>query len=228
MDKTYPIQCRSCAEILDVAADIDAAAPFNCPLCGADIAVAEAEDFDLPCPAALVIEEQTAERLRFRLPLILPGANGQMLRFMCSGGSIPSLCLFLGTCIVSVSTGQPPTVFVLLTMAGLSSLIAFFLAAYIRFRSTYIELSEGQLTIEVRLWFIRSQRQRPVDAITCVESRSIKSDLWPFRSHVYFTRVQVGQWGRQFAESSNPDPARFVTHLIRRQLITMGHELQDG
>ncbi|WP_339911934.1 hypothetical protein [Symmachiella dynata] len=227
MNKTYPIQCRSCAEILDVAADMDAAAPFNCPLCGADIAVAEAEDFDLPCPAALVIEEQTAERLRIRLPLIFPGANGQITHVLLVG-AYPVFAFFAGTCGVWLGTGQPPTVFVLLTTAGVCSLIAFFLAAYIRFRSTFIELSGGQLTIEVRLWFIRSQRQRPIDAITCVESRSIKSDLWPFRSHVYYTRVQVGQWGRQFAESSNPDPARYVTHLIRRQLITMGRELHDG
>ncbi|QDT51465.1 hypothetical protein Pan258_55540 [Symmachiella dynata] len=227
MAETFPIQCHSCTEILDVAADIDAAAPFNCPLCGADIVIAEAVDFDLPCPAAVVIEEQRPERLRFRLRSSLPGSNGQMLRFLFSW-ALPIHALFLGICIVSVSNGHPATVFEIFTLVALSAFMAFFLESFFRFRSTFIELSGGQLTIEVCLWFMRSQQQRPIDAITCVESRSIKSDLWPFRSHVYYTRVQVGQWGRQFAESSNPDPARFVTHLIRRQLITMGHKLHDG
>ncbi len=51
MAETFPIKCDNCTEILDVAADIDVAVAYNCPMCGAAIEIAEAEDFDLPCPA---------------------------------------------------------------------------------------------------------------------------------------------------------------------------------
>ena len=85
MTETFPIQCHSCAEILDVTADIDPAAPYECPLCGAEITIAEAEDFDLPCPADVVVEEQTAECLRLRVVESRRGSDGYYLGLLFLG-----------------------------------------------------------------------------------------------------------------------------------------------
>ncbi len=68
MNQTFPIKCTACQEILDVAADIDVAAAYNCPMCGVGISVIEAEAFELECPEGFVIEELTPTCLRFRQP----------------------------------------------------------------------------------------------------------------------------------------------------------------
>ncbi len=97
MAETFPIQCGSCTEIVDVAADIDPAAAYNCPMCGAAIVIAEAEDFDLPCPAEVVIEEQSDKWLRFRLPRCLPGGIDRLYLGLCLLSSVVVLfgCIVL-------------------------------------------------------------------------------------------------------------------------------------
>ena len=227
MAETFPIQCHSCAEILDVAADIDVAAPYDCPLCGAEIAIAEAEDFDLPCPAEVVVEEQSAERLSFRLRSSLPGSN-RLVFYLLFSLLFPAQILFLGACIELARSWRSPIIFAVFLLPTLDGFVMIFLSSIFLFGKTCIELSDRQMIIGKGLWLFRIHQRRDVDAIADVTLRTERSDIWPFRDRVYYTHIRAKAWGRRFAESRSPDPGRYVTHLIRRQLKTMGHNLQDG
>ncbi|QDU47161.1 hypothetical protein Mal52_56890 [Symmachiella dynata] len=228
MAETFPIKCGSCTEIIDVAADSDPVAAYNCPMCGAAIVIAEAVDFELPCPAEVVVEEQTPERLRFRLRSSLRGSNSHAFAMtVCVGFPILDLLSEIG--IAWVRSGHLPGVFQLLTQAAICTLIAFFLASFILFGSTTIELSHGECFVRERGFFLPVKWQCPIGDMTFVRMRSKRSRLWPFRIFVYCTDVTIRWRGSyQWAESPNPRIARYVTHLLRRQLITMGHNLHNG
>ena len=224
MVKTFLIQCRSCAEIMDVAADITVAVPFKCPMCGTDIAIVETEDFDLPCPAEVVIEEQTAERLRFRLPRFLPGTDGhKMLRIILMANAI-----FLITIIgISLAFSSRPG------MGRMIFVIAFLLLVFAMTLKTlrsfmFLEFSSSQMVIRHFWGPFGFDFAYNVVPPRNVYLESTTSSLNTFFCSNAVVCVKSKWWPIRFAESQNPDLARYVTHLIRRQLISMGNELQDG
>jgi len=221
MAETFPIKCGRCTEILDVAADIDPATSYNCPMCGAAIVIPEAEDFDLPCPAEVVIEEQTSKRLRFRLPPCLSGSNRHVIGVLYTFGSPVSFG------VIYARWGDEIPLSFLLPLVFCC--LAFFFVGLMAWRgSDSVDLSHGQITTENHLGVVRIDGRHSIETVKCVHSRTKRSMLWPFHGHVHYTCVGMQQRNSHFAESPNPDLARYVTHLIRRQLITMGHELQDG
>jgi len=224
MVKTFLIQCRSCAEIMDVAADITVAVPFKCPMCGTDIAIVETEDFDLPCPAEVVIEEQTAERLRFRLPRFLPGTDGhKMLRIILMANAI-FLIPIVGISLVFHS--RPGIGWMIIPIAFL--LLAFVITLKTLRSFMLLEFSSSRMVIRHFLGPLGFNFAYNVVPPRNVYLESTKSSLNTFFCSSDIVCVKTRRRTIRIDASPSPDLARYITHLIRRQLITMGHELQDG
>ncbi|WP_339911935.1 hypothetical protein [Symmachiella dynata] len=227
MDKTYPIQCRSCADILDVAADMDAAAPFNCPLCGADIAVAEAEDFDLPCPAAVVIEEQTPERLRLRVVESPRGSDGYYLALLFIG--IGLVLIGYVVLVLSIDFDYPlPFIHNNIIDQLFYGIISLGGGTLQLTAARSLELAGENVTIRYYVFglnfFRRRTRSTLIDSVYTVPPHA---NFKPLRVWQVILAVGSKFHTRRSILTPNPDSARYVTHLIHRQLTTMGHELQD-
>ncbi|WP_339911932.1 hypothetical protein [Symmachiella dynata] len=224
MAESFPIKCRNCAEIIDVAANIDVVAPYECPLCGADIVIAEAEDFDLPCPAEVVIEEQTSERLRLSVPRFLPGTDLHML--------LPIVLLL--TVIAILVTVAELLVFHYAQRIGQSiSLVGIFLVIFAiswktRKSFMFLDISSSRMTIRHYFIAVGFDIAYQIVPHRNVTMEPATTGIAIFHGSNLQVRLKTRWWSIRFAESPNPDIARYVTHIIRRQLKTMGHKLQDG
>jgi len=224
MDKIFPIQCRNCAENMDVTADIDVAAPYKCPMCGTDIAIAEAEDFDLPCPAAVVIEEHTAERLRFRLPRFLPRSDGHQLARIILMANAIFLIPIVGISLVFHS--RPGIGWMIIPIAFL--LLAFVITLKTLRSFMLLEFSSSRMVIRHFLGPLGFNFAYNVVPPRNVYLESTKSSLNTFFCSSDIVCVKTRRRTIRIDASPSPDLARYITHLIRRQFITMRHELQDG
>ncbi|QDT51464.1 hypothetical protein Pan258_55530 [Symmachiella dynata] len=228
MAKTFPIQCHSCTEILDVAADMDVTAPYDCPMCGAAIEIAEAEDFDLPCPAAVVIEEQTPERLRLRVVESPRGSDGYYLALLFMGIGI--VLIGYVVLVLNIDFDYPfPLIhnniidqlfFGLISLGGGTLQLT---------AARSLELAGENVTIRYYVFgldfFRRRTRSTLIDSVYTVPPHA---NFKPLRVWQVILAVGSKFHTRRSILTPNPDLARYVTHLLRRHLITIGHELQDG
>ncbi|TWU13585.1 hypothetical protein CA54_24200 [Symmachiella macrocystis] len=227
MDEIFPIQCRNCAEIIDVAANIDVVAPYECPLCGADIAISEAENFDLPCPAEVVIEEQSDNFLRFRVADSPRGSDSFYLGrlFLVIG------LVFLGCVVLMhfIDFDFWPRYFddpLFVLMYGLGFLGTGVLQMT---QARSLELAGNHLTARYHVlgvtYFQKRTRSGLINSVHVVIPAIT---IWPVRIWQVVIADRPKTHGRFLIFTYNLDAARYVTHTIRRQLKTMGHKLQDG
>ncbi len=218
MIETFPIQCTACHDILDVSVDVDVSMPQVCPMCGAEISVPQAEDFELECPEVLLrIEELTPTCLRLVWPVDLewptPRVAGTGLVFygilslsmgfsqMLSGfggdaDETLSIVFFLGLGLLLVSQG-------LFLLKGFYS----------------IELSPDYLRRGFHIETVRYKRRWRVHSIRRVYMEQTKC---------YHVCVTYRSKTRVLHSSKQPDTPRYITHLLRRQLTQMGHPLNNG
>ncbi len=229
MAETFPIKCTTCSEIVDVAAHMVMGAAYNCPMCGAAIVIAEAVDFELPCPAEVVVEEQTPERLRLRMRRYLEGSENR-------GGSW--WLMWLGLLFIGMGAGVWSSRFWLhlenslamtfgmgLIASGSMVTVSEFYCAKICFS---LDLTPNRLSVGYHFGPLNVHRDyRPPD----VSGVYMTSPAPRFRvsgSGDGATCLRTASGTIRCANSRNSDAPRYVTQLIRRQLTTMGHNLHDG
>jgi len=203
--------CAKCGEPLE-------GEQTNCPMCGELLSTETVTEFELPKPEDLVIEKQTADHLRFRMPSCAPPES--RWKFV-----IPH---FLGVGLYLVTsyfflTDRP---FDSLMIAILISLIPIFVlgitTTYILMGTKTIDLGPKWLSIRYAIGIFSFQKRLKTDRIKQVFIHMVKTSLAPEKC-----RVKCGFKVISITDTHPPETARYITQLIRRQLKTMGHELAD-
>jgi len=228
--RTIPYMCLTCSEIVDVAIPIGETGPGECPKCSGELTC----DFDMPVNEYVRIEVQTPERLRLCFPYII-GAMGLFQKIAWFQLSLVPLIV---TYPLVLSYQKNPSIFRLAQCVGLILILVIF-SAWLLFLGvlmlrgqTTIVVDRKRLKLTTSLWgYCQSQTTQINSNYTVYLSRSFCIAQETSNN----SRNQMKLWGRakryrflSIKRGTDTDSARYVTHLIRRQLITMGHELQDG
>ncbi len=224
MNQTFPIKCTACEEILDVAADIDVAAAYNCPMCGAGISIRDAEEFELDCPDEVVIEEQTSQRLRFRLPRSHRFFHENVLIWITCGASVISFVLGLYF-LFEVYLRSRLLIELSMSIFLLANpVMATLYAIYFLKGTVYADLSEDELLLGFQIGIFSFGRRFNTLRIGSVFMKNHLFTLDPkVKSCMKLTARSIN-----IASDQTRDTARYITHLLRRQLKTMGHDLNNG
>ncbi|WP_145428580.1 hypothetical protein [Symmachiella dynata] len=230
MMRTIPSMCLVCGEIADVAVPLGETGPGSCPMCGGELTC----DFDLPVNEHVRVEVQTPERLRLCYPCVIPapGLFQKIAWFQFSLSPIVIIWMMVQSC------SQRPSIFGFVLCLGvvayfvMCSVICLYIGLLIAFGRTTLDFDRKCLDIKMRLWGYCRTRTVKLNKIQSIYSfRSICT----VQEMNHDSRNRMILWGRKktyrylsIKGGTDFDSARYVTHLIRRQLITMGHELQDG
>ncbi len=228
--RTIPSMCLVCGEIVDVAVPLGETGPGRCPMCGGELTC----DFDLPVNEHVRVEVQTPERLRFSFPYTI----GDMGLFDQLAWLLISLTPLIGIYDAVFEHLHNPLFFGLVRCVSLvaillmiSAILLFLLVLMLRGRIT-IDVDTKRLAVIMSvLAYCRNQTVR-LNGIGRLYSQSRHSVIQELNN---YSKKRIKLWGRTkpdryllITNGPNADLARYVTHLIRRQLLTMGHTLQDG
>lgn len=202
------IGCAKCGEPLDGEKP-------NCPMCGELVSPETVTELELPKPEELVIEEQTRDHLRFRLPFrSLDNTLGQMvITFTCGGFVVANL---LG--ILSFRVYNLYWVAILL---------------YCPIPCVYIGMAalhwRGYVTIELTRQHLRMFYHLGRLGLSMkVATSHISQACLIIDCGIVMSTLEIGRRKIILTRLHPPETARFVTQLIRRQLKSMGHELADS
>ena len=231
--RTIPYMCLACGEIADVAVPIGETGPGECPMCGGELTC----DFDLPVNEHIRVEVQTPERLRFSFPYDLTPLSNIEKCFWIGFINLPPLSALFSFISILVWSDEPPpsTSDLLSRVISLTGWFIFFTTALSAewYGRKAIELNHDGLAIRSMFGCFSSTRRVP--------STKIENVIYELRTPRLKTTLQEGgesegtcyllKRRRKVEDLTTPGSrkiARYVTQLIRRQLTTMGHELQDG
>jgi len=177
----------------------------------------------------VVIEEQTTDHLRFRLPTFHPPkwrwAMGLCLILFGTGELCPLINM-----IFRVTNRVPNVIFAV--FLGLSGITIITIGVYFWIGVKTFDLRPMHLTIQTSMGHFSFLRKYQVAKIRRISARTpdLKGNfLQEFiaSNSQSACRVKFRFRTIYLASGHPPETARFVTQLIRRQLKTMGHELAD-
>ncbi|TWU13590.1 hypothetical protein CA54_24250 [Symmachiella macrocystis] len=230
--RTIPYMCLACSEIADVAVPIGETGPGECPMCGGELTC----DFDLPVNEHVRVEVQTPERLRFSFPLRIELLSTIDIVAILFSSLLPAIPFF----IIAYERYQSPLRPFSLTGLmywglysifwwGVMSLIAI---ADCRGRKE-IEIDHDQLVTIFVLgpyhWTQRVSLTKISNVINQVKAKSLDAPVQRDEQLAGFCYLEKDNRSNALLTANGSRKiARYVTQLIRRQLTTMGHELQDG
>ncbi len=228
--RTIPHMCLACSEIVDVAIPIDETEPSGCPMCGGELTC----DFDMPANEHVTIEVQTPERLTIRYPMGIAPFAGYDVAAICVN-NIPHVAIVLFL-VAQVHSAVSPMNLENLALIGIGLICWFALINVVAFAQRWgcrmIELNPEYLVIRIcfaRLYWTQKVRAAEVQKVYLREFRiPHMSTRRMLGVHVKLPFGVTRERRFVLANDRSPDLARYITHLLRRQLITMGHDLQDA
>ncbi len=225
MPETFPVKCLSCENVFDCPLELEDERELSpCPLCGFGMTMTCAADLQLPQPAEVTIEEQTPQRLRIRMPECLRGSEGRLFGFAMPIIAVVPLAVGVwGTAYEYMHGDFFEMGFALIAVACGLTVIVMSIASL--FTSITLEVTDKCVAVESRLgrWMIR--REYPVPGFRDVFMRSPKRRFALFRSTDCVACIKTQSKTIKLADARHPEPARYVTQLIRQQLIFMENDL---
>ena len=224
MLETIPLKCYECEELFDLPAELSTGETATCPMCGAVIDIHRAELFDLPCPPGVVIEEVTPERLCLYARKSPRGSDDYYLGIGCLviGAVIGVLCLAYAALNVKLLVGWwGPSIWAAIAV-GLYSSFSFTLLV----GRQSVEVKNSQMIIRFRSGPFTERLILKTSEVIAVVLTKEKSTLWPFRKSNWVVRAKMKKGSPRIYLSPTPKPARFIAHLIRRQLDSLHDPLQ--
>ncbi len=221
MPDTFPIKCFGCDEIFDaLLANADDMEPYPCPTCGFSMLFSSRADFVLLQPEEVIIDEQTSQRLRFRLPRYLRGSEQQAVNYGMMVMGVVAFGIGVAGTIYRFRDGDLFEMFFGVAAIGggftMIALAVFNLRAHI-----LVDLSYERIIVGYQLGPWNIHKQYPLPAIQDVFMKSTTPGFRLFGSDDCTACVKTPSRTIQMADSRYPDPARYVTHLLRQQLIAM-------
>jgi len=217
-----PLQCYECQEPIDLPVESLEDDSTTCPMCGALLELRRAEDYEPPCPAEIVIKERTPGRLRFTAP----GCIGK-----CSEYHYLNVLFWIGVlspfgCLIARSIfwnrlfdGSMALIF----MIGFSvAITAFYQLRYM----VEVNMIDDRLTVRYLYGFIKISSHWNSSTISMTDVSNVRTGRNFVAYESCLKRPKLAFPLIPILQSSTPEPARFVTHLLRRQLDSLHDPLQ--
>jgi len=228
-----PLQCYECEELFDLPVELSTGETTTCPMCGTMIDIHRAEQFVLPCPQGVVIEETTPEQVCLSVSM---AAQGSSRRYILIAVCISNVLIPVMVAIYELLVNNNPidqilneSMNELLLMSGFC--LFFVLFFLIPFRES-LELTGTGLFRGLHLWRLGFRRRIDVETVTDAVSVQKSSPLFysgidnchllvkvksSFRGKLYFPSFVIPR-----------DHAQFITHVFRQRLHALRNRQADS
>jgi len=207
------ISCAKCGEPLEDHLP-------NCPMCGQLVSPETVTELELPKPEEVVIEVQTEDHLRFRLPIFQKTWWRQAVGCFAILYASPGLILLVFIHIPNMRHSRDLIIAVYLALYGMLGLL-----------EGVLFLRGGMMTFDLGpKWLIIRYAVGPFALKRYLRTIQIQRVYYKVEKSIAFLkskRMKRKANTTTLVADHPHETARFVTQLIRRQLKTMGHELAD-